>query len=234
MTRTILLAFAMETLSLDAAASEEVPVSHHIGIAHNAKDGAIVLVDDAPIYIEGLWEWPEHVLGATVRVNGQPTRRTRGPVAVAGEPEAAQGKPLGTEDDVVTSPTWTPLGFHPPWSFQLDGSSHHLTTASWTGHATTGTWSYQPVPAEMSSSGLPANAPPARGTFDTSQGFQLWRILHPLLEAGTEPSPGGRPKGTAVLTVTEHGRASHVQLDTATAAQLEQHLSTWRAAAASP
>jgi len=40
------------------------------GVAYNAKAGAIIMIDEEPVYLLGLKAWDESVLGQQVRVEG--------------------------------------------------------------------------------------------------------------------------------------------------------------------
>lgn len=89
-------------LMLLAATDGGTPMTELTGIAENAKAGAVLIVDGAPIYIRTLAAWPQAMRGKTVKVKGRlvetklipsPERGPKGEIS-----QGAEGKQWVLED----------------------------------------------------------------------------------------------------------------------------------------
>ncbi len=214
------------------AFAQEPPVDVRlVGVAQDAKGGAVVLIEGAPVYLEGVDAWPEGLRGAVVRVVGATmAQRPYLPEATVGPDGAvSQGVEPGTESSVITEPSWTALGFLPPWSVRYDDGSHNLTVVARRRLDEPITWSYRPMTPAESSSGSFDGGSPAAGQLDEAAGFVLWQRLQGAIAAGAPVSDGGRAMGTGLLTLTEGDTETRVLLTATPAQQLADALRAWRA-----
>lgn len=78
-----------------------------VGTAENAKGGAVLLVDGAPVYVEGLAEWPAALLHAKVKATGVRTRKQLLPEAAVDASGAVSQGAAGPQD-VLERATWAP------------------------------------------------------------------------------------------------------------------------------
>ncbi|MDP2269391.1 MAG: hypothetical protein Q8K32_01595 [Archangium sp.] len=89
------------------------------GIAQDAKGGAVLMIDKAPFYLEGLSSWPAEVRGKAVAVGGklvdkQYLPKASGPMEQRGETAFRDAKGMisqGAEatQNVIEAPTWRAL-----------------------------------------------------------------------------------------------------------------------------
>jgi len=76
------------------------------GIARNAKAGAVVRLDtSAVLYLMGLDEWPDHVLGKRVKVSGVIGRAKLAPDPVVGKDGSHSAGMVG-RSTVIRQPKW--------------------------------------------------------------------------------------------------------------------------------
>jgi hypothetical protein len=78
-----------------------------VGIARDAKAGAVVVTDGGPVYIDQLDAWPPDLHGRRVRVKGRLADVKRIPDPVNEKGEIVQGAP-GTQS-VLFGAVWEPL-----------------------------------------------------------------------------------------------------------------------------
>lgn len=78
-----------------------------VGTAENAKGGAVLLVDDTPVYIEGLDAWPDALLHAKVKATGVRARKQYLPEATVDATGAVSQGAAG-QQDVLERATWAP------------------------------------------------------------------------------------------------------------------------------
>lgn len=78
-----------------------------VGTAENAKGGAVLLVDDTPVYVEGLAEWPDALLHTKVKATGVRTRKQVLPEATVDATGAISQGAVG-QQDVLERATWAP------------------------------------------------------------------------------------------------------------------------------
>ena len=77
------------------------------GTAQNAKGGAILLINETPIYIESLDSWPDNYFGKQVEVTGKLTNKKYLPEAKIDKSGAiSQGVTEGQTDYVFEKATW--------------------------------------------------------------------------------------------------------------------------------
>lgn len=80
------------------------------GVAKNAKGGAVLLVNGAPVYLEKLATWPPEVLDTQVEASGELVDLAVLPEATTSENgEIAQGTAPGTTQRVLRHPQWHSL-----------------------------------------------------------------------------------------------------------------------------
>ncbi len=87
-------------MDLDQNINKQVTID---SVARNAAAGAVVLVDDTPVYLEGLERWDSAHNGKQVTVSGLLFRES-GDDVVNAAGEYAHGIPDGRF--VLKSPTW--------------------------------------------------------------------------------------------------------------------------------
>lgn len=76
-----------------------------VGVAKNAKSGAIVDRDGTVYYVAGLAEWPDKVAGKRVEVTGTLGQAKLAPDPVVGKDGAVSAGMKGTST-VLSNPTW--------------------------------------------------------------------------------------------------------------------------------
>ena len=77
------------------------------GPARDAKGGAVLLLNDVPVYLAGLESWPLVVRGKQVAVGGTLVDKRYLPEATRNaKGEIAQGTAVGSTQYVLESPTW--------------------------------------------------------------------------------------------------------------------------------
>jgi hypothetical protein len=85
------------------------------GKAANAKGGAIVMIDEQPIYVRGLASWPAEAEGKRVVVHGVLSTMQYLPVATKNDKgEISQGVEGGALQKVVTLGDWEIEKLAPP------------------------------------------------------------------------------------------------------------------------
>lgn len=78
-----------------------------VGVAKNAKGGAVLLVEKSPVYVAGLAAWPADALDAQVAVGGQLEQRALLPEATRNaKGEISQGTTGGSTQLVMDAPKW--------------------------------------------------------------------------------------------------------------------------------
>lgn len=77
------------------------------GLARDAKGGAVLLVNDAPLYLSGLERWPSAVKDKRVTVGGMLVDKQHLAEAARGaKGEISQGTAVGSTQYVLEAPTW--------------------------------------------------------------------------------------------------------------------------------
>lgn len=85
------------------------------GVAKNAKGGAVLLVNGAPVYIEHLAEWPAALVDTRVDASGELVDLAYLPEHVTAEPGAlSQGTTAGTTQRVLRHAKWAAPPPPPP------------------------------------------------------------------------------------------------------------------------
>lgn len=80
------------------------------GLAKNAKGGAVLLVNGAPVYLEHLAQWPAAALDTQVEASGELVDLALLPEATTAENgEVSQGTTPGTTQRVLRHPQWKTL-----------------------------------------------------------------------------------------------------------------------------
>lgn len=107
--RWTLLLFLLGGLTACATAPETpmTTTTTLVGTAENAKGGAVLLVGDTPVYIEGLDEWPDAWLHRRVTATGVRTRKQYLPGAAVDETGAVSQGAVGPQD-VLERASWAP------------------------------------------------------------------------------------------------------------------------------
>lgn len=82
-----------------------------VGTAENAKGGAVVLIDEEPVYVSKKDAWPETLRGKRVGIGGRLVRTKYLPEAVRGpKGEISQGTEPGSSQHVLLNPS-EPVAF---------------------------------------------------------------------------------------------------------------------------
>jgi len=200
-----------------------------VGVAQDAKGGAVVVVGGAVIYLEGVGAWPDGAVGAAVRVQGARVLRRQLPEATVGDDGAvSQGAAPGSEQEVVLAPETELLGFAPPWSLRYDDGSHNVLDVARATVDAPVTWSYAPMTPARSSSGVYSGGDPAEGALPAAAGFALWGLVQAAEKVASDG--GARPMGTGELRVTEGGEVRTWRLSMAADQALRASLASWRSA----
>lgn len=76
-----------------------------VGTAENAKGGAVLLVDDVPLYVVGLDAWPDELLHRRVQVTGVRARKQYLPEATVDASGAVSQGAVG-QQDVLEGASW--------------------------------------------------------------------------------------------------------------------------------
>lgn len=76
-------------LDAGAGGSDAGATETRVGIARNGKAGAALVIDDVPVYVIGVDEWPDDVVGARVAVTGKVRTRQGLPPVPPSEPQVA-------------------------------------------------------------------------------------------------------------------------------------------------
>lgn len=80
------------------------------GVAKDAKSGAVLLVNGAPVYLEHVAQWPAGLLDTQVEVSGELVDVALLPEATtAGNGEVSQGTQPGATQRVLRHPQWKAL-----------------------------------------------------------------------------------------------------------------------------
>jgi hypothetical protein len=87
---------------LPAALGQRVSV---VGVARDARMGAVVLLADTPVYVVGLDAWPTELHGQRVRVEGRVEERKLAPDPSVG-PDGAQTAGMEGVAWVLAEATW--------------------------------------------------------------------------------------------------------------------------------
>ncbi len=94
-----------EERSLSKLRGNRVRIS---GIAQDAKGGAVLMIDTAPFYLEGLASWPAEVRGKAVAVGGKLVDKHYLPEAFRDSKGIISQGAEGTQS-VIEAPTWRAL-----------------------------------------------------------------------------------------------------------------------------
>lgn len=85
------------------------------GVAKNAKGGAVVVIDEVPIYVRGLDGWPSDALDKRVVVHGTLDEKAYLPEATKNaKGEISQGVEPGSRQKVITLGDWEIEKLAPP------------------------------------------------------------------------------------------------------------------------
>lgn len=209
-----------------------------VGTAQNAKAGAVLVTGAGTVYVQGLEEWPDAVVGESVIATGELVDQHHAPVATQDADGAwTQGKSSDALDTVLTGAQWELAAsaqaradgaVEPgPWRIAYsDGSGN--STQIWS-DGTTVSWTYDPVTPLQSSSGTYSGGEPDTGAAPVDAAGPLWVALR-TVEAAPGTHTATRTKGTSAFTVTTPAGQRELLVVYGGAAAFEAALAELRAA----